>query len=287
MGILDSILSPIRHVISGLESPVHAVEEVLSDAEHVFGEVISFTEDLIREFRSMITDLESLFHASKVEKLFLSPFKEAAFLAVGSIEKLFDLMVEVSDISADGVKDLIMDPVKDAYGFMKKSLEFFKDEMKNMIDDIEDAAAALKRGLLHEFKRIESVIELLPTELKIISRRIKEEFEVSIQKAGGEIFEFGEFAEREVKTAAGKVTKRGEATRDTFESIEKSVKNRLAAESAQVDFVAFAVIGLLLALVAGIFMVTQSWIVVKIVALFIVMFFVVFVVVGFIRSLVF
>jgi hypothetical protein len=278
MGILDSIVSPIKSVISDLTVPVKS-------AERLFGEVINFTEDIIKAIKDMISEMESLFNASKVENLFVSPFKEAALVAVGSIDKLFKLMIDVSEISTDGVKELLIDPIRDAYNFMTSSLGVFRNELGNMVNNIEDDLSSLRLGLYHEFRRIDTLVEQLKQETDVISRKIENEFRVEIRKASGDVYEFGTLAGKESENTFAKVRRTGEATRESFENLESSIKRRLAAESAQVDLLYFVLFAMIFLLIAGVFIITQSIIVIKIIIVALVIFFFVFALTGFISSL--
>lgn len=269
MGILDAIISPIKDVINSLEKPIKTTESI-------FGEVIDFTEDLIKEIRDMITELTMLFNASKVETLFLSPFKSAALEAIGSVEDLFKILADVSEVSTDGLKDELMTSINATYDHMRKSMFLFKDEMKSMIQQISDDEDTLKRGLYHEFRRIESAIEVIPMEISFLSKKVANEFKVEVNKAFGVIPEFGELAEKETKEVFMKVRRTGTTTRQTFENLEQSIHRRLENEMAQVDLFVILIILLIVFLIASIFFITKSMIVVKIIIYFILLTFVVY-----------
>jgi hypothetical protein len=263
MGILDDIVSPIKDAISDLTVPVKA-------AENLFGEVIDFTEDIINEIKNMINELENLFNASSVEVLFLNPFKDAALSAIGSIEKLFTLISSVSGITADGLKDELMVPLQGAYDHMKSALSFFKDEMNSMITEIENGEEELKRGLYHEFTRIASAIEVLPSEISILAKRIERGFKVEAGKAFAIIPEFGEMAEKSGARAFATIKKTGEAAEVDFEEFEQNVKTRMKNESDNVDLYYLLALGLVVAVIAAVFMLTHSLILVQIIMAFIV-----------------
>lgn len=266
MGIFDDIVNPIKKAI---EKPIDVINKGVEEVEHVFGEVVTFSEDLVKEFEQMIRDMEDLFKVKNVEMLFLDTFKNGAFTAISDIEKIATLMSAVSGISTEGLGDDLKASIRDTYSFLKGKLAFMTSELETIMAKIEDDEQGIKRGIYHEFERVKSLAKLLPLEIKILSRKIAEEFKVEGGKAFAVIPEFGEFAEKEGKDAFQNVKKVGTATRESFENLEQSIRKRLAAESAQVDLLPLLIVGLIVLLIVGIFMLTKSWIVVKIVAAFI------------------
>lgn len=278
MGILDGILSPIKDLISGLTHPIKTVE-------NLFGETIEFTEDIVEGFIDMINEMENLFNASGMETLFIHPFEDAAMEAIGSIDKLFVLISSVSGIRADGLKDELMVPLKGAYDHMKSALSSFKEEMLALIEKIEDEEGELKRGLYHEFTRISSIIEVLPSEISVLSKRIEEGFKVEAGKAFAIIPEFGELAEKEGARAFGVVKRVGQTAEVDFEAFERDLQTRMKNESDNVDLYYLVAISLVIAIVASVFMLTHSIILVQLIMAFFVLVLISYLVFELVRSI--
>jgi len=78
MGFLNDILGPITSAIS-------SVETAISEVVKLFGEAARGLTDLIQTIKDVITQITQLFNLSKIEYLFIHPFKEAALTAISSV----------------------------------------------------------------------------------------------------------------------------------------------------------------------------------------------------------
>jgi len=250
MGLLDSILSPIKDVIKNLDPPLNLVMKV-------FGEVIKFTEEIINMIEGMIRDIEDMFNASKVESIFLYPFKEAALVAVGSVEKIFELLKDLIP-SPNGYKEFILSPLEDAYSIAKKSTKALYDEGLKIIDYIEKKIYSNFSIVKNHFETVGATLDTFPSELLSIGEKIKRNFEIEVEKLFHIVPEFAGYVKNEADELSHRVENRITTSVESFKGVEDNLKARFLSEHYAIDFFLIIIFVLFLALLGGVYYVTRS-----------------------------
>lgn len=250
MGLLDAVLAPIREVTSSLEKPINLVKKV-------FGEVVEFTEEVINMIEKMINDIEDLFNASEVEHIFLYPFKEAALKAIGSVEKIYELLKDLIP-SASGYKEFILSPLKDAYSIARSSTKNLLDEGKKIIDSIDSKIYSGFSIVRNHFETVGATLETFPSELLTVSETIKRNFEIEVTKLFHVVPEFTGYIKNETDDLTHFVKNSVTTDVESFKNIEEGLKSRIASENSSIDFFIIISVVLFLAIIGGIFYITKS-----------------------------
>jgi len=255
-------MGPLKDLINGLEKPIQVVEKI-------FGEVIDMTEELIASIRNMISDMENLFNAHGVEIIFLYPFRDAALAAVKDVETLYRLISSVSSPVIDGVEDIIMTPIKATYSLMRTSMNDMLDTLEAIVTKIKNDMSVISHSIQGDFTRLKSLVDSIPVEITVFARKIQAELTVVGEDAFQILPEFADMAEKTGSTAFSAVKKAGTVVAADFTSLEASLKRRIDNESAVLDLFYLVIIGGILAVIIGIFMVTHS---IKIIIILLVIF---------------
>lgn len=228
MGILDSILGPIKDVINSLTKPVTLVKKV-------FGEVIDFTEETLNLIEGMIKDIENLANEHEIEGIFLYPFKDAGLKVVDSVEKIYDIIKDLKP-SADGYTDLILLPLEDAYSVLKTNTKELLDKGKIILDEISVADTELISNVKNHFETMTLTLESFPQELKSLKTSIRRNFEIEEDNLFNIVPEIMANVKTEEIETEQKVTNMTQVDVESFKNVEESLKNRIANENAVLDF---------------------------------------------------
>jgi hypothetical protein len=253
MGIFDDILGPLKDLIGSLTRPVKVIKKVL-------GEVVEFTEEIVESFEDMLATLRDLFNESHVETMFLSPFKDAAFTAISSIEKLLALAAKAGEPTTEGIEEILMAPILTSYTVMREALKLMGNAFESFITELNEKTISFPRGIHSEFSRVKSLIGSLPIEIKIVKSKIENEFRVKSNRAFAVLPDFPEVATTLGSNASGGVRSVGSRVAESFENIEHSIHQRLANENAVLDFFIIGIIILVIIVIASVFMITKSFI---------------------------
>ena len=262
MGLLDSILDPIKAVTRGLEAPVHLVEKV-------FGEVIKFVEETINLIEGMITEIENLFNASKIEKIFFYPFKESAVMALDSVEKIFNLLKDLIP-TTEGFKDFLLEPINDVYESMGDVNQRLKDEASNIITDLENFDSKLISSVENRFEIFLIKTEGFADDILTISKKIEREFKLETEKIIDVVPEFTGLVEKEILDNGHKVTKNFSTEVQSFKNIEQSIKTKLSNENFALDLIIVLLFLLVIFFLVGMYFLTNSFL--TVIAVFFILF---------------
>lgn len=251
MSIFSKIIQPFKDIVNGFEKSAVFIEKI-------FGEVIEIVKETIDLIESMINEIENLFNASKVEKIFLYPFEEAAFVAVGSVQKIFDLLKDISP-TADGMKDFIIQPIDDVYKIMKSSILKLEDEGKMIISKIEETDYKLISTVENKFESFGIIIAAFPDDLSEIGERIKSEFKIEKENLFETIPEFGGVVKKRYFETENFISTNINTDVQSFKNIEKNIKDRLESESKSVDNISIFIFILIIIVFGVIFYFTKSY----------------------------
>lgn len=254
MGFLDDILSPIKSAINTLEEPVKEVVKL-------FGEAAQFIEDLINTIKNVITQIENLFNESKIEYMFLHPFKEAALTAIGDLERLTSIALSAGGDAKNMVDDIMIDietPIIAVTQKLKDSFVDFETITATLIKNIKDEVDNISYGIFTEFDSLKADIEALPSYLDDFGRSIENMFEVRVKRAYKVGIEFDNAVERKVVSTTRDLRSDGEMIYKSLDSFKHSVETRLNAESKSLDLAILVVVALILGSIIGVYLLTKS-----------------------------
>jgi len=250
MGILDDILSPVKDIINSLEKPVHVVEGI-------FGEIIKFTKEIIETLIEMIHEIESLFNKSEIETIFLAPFKDAALVAVGSVKLLLDLLAPFAP-NTEGSKELIMAPIEDAYSLMKDSFNKVKDEVKIFISEIESESLELVTGTNSKFESFLIKVESIPSSIKQIADKLKDNFKVETGKIFDIESEYNPYTKTGNFITDKKIKQRLTTNVESYANVEEKISARIHNEHAALDTLYLVLFFVIVGMLGVIYYVTRS-----------------------------
>jgi archaellum component FlaC len=244
-------MAPIKSVINGLEKPVKVVESV-------FGEVIKITEEIIQSIEEMIEEMRNLFDNAGVDALFLNPFTNAAFTALSSIEKLYQLISSVGTPIIDDAESLVMEAANSVYASLRNDMNTVMSTLDDIKTRINEDLEKTGHGIQEDFMRLKTLVESLPVEISILGRKIRQELRV----IGEDAFTVPLVVSEEVRRAEGfasaSVKKAGTVVGADFASFEASLHRRLSNENAMVDLLCMVIVVVVIAAIVGIFLLTHS-----------------------------
>lgn len=262
MGLIDTILGPLKEVTNGITKSVKFVEKI-------FGEAVELVEEVIDAIEAMIKDIENLFNASKIEKIFFHPFNSAALAAVGSVTLILDLLSDIAP-TADGFKDFLIEPIDEAYKVMKKSVINLKNEGQDIIAKIEGVDYKLISTVENRFETFSIIFASFPDDFAEISSKIKNEFEVKGEKLFNVVPEFGGYVKKESMEVEQKISNNINTDVESFKNIERTMKTRFANENYSADLIPVIMFVVFFAALAIIYYVTKSLI--SVITIFVVLF---------------
>lgn len=251
MGILDDIISPIKDVVDTLEKPVKVVE-------NIFGVIIKITKEIVEMILNMVSEIENLFNASQIETIFLSPFKEAALSAVGSVKKLLDLLAPFAP-NSEGASELITEPIKDAYLMLKNSMDKVSTEVKLIMERIESESLDLIEGTESKFDSFLLKVQNIPSSINEISNKLKGNFKVET----GKIFEipssFNPVAKADAFTSQKKVGNNFSTNVESFDDVKEKITSRFKNEHSALDMMYALIFFVIVGIIGAVYYVTQSF----------------------------
>lgn len=283
MTIFDDVVDPIKDafksIVKGVEAPIHVVESL-------FGTVIHMTEEFIQEVLSMIEDMRTFFNASNVEKMFFSPFKAAAMSVIGDVDKLYNLVIQASPPSAEGIKDDLMVTLNAAYTKMKSGMTSMVGQLGKLVTKLQQEGARVAHSIMEDFNRVKALLETFPTEIGILKRKILEEIKVIGEDAFSVLPDIPDMIEKEGANVFHAVQRKGEVIGADFTNFEASVKNRFTNENAAIDLFYLVIIGGIIAMLVSVFMVTKSTFLIMTIVLTILIALVIYAVVEFVLGVI-
>lgn len=250
MGLLSFIIAPIKDIISGLEKPVELVEKV-------FGIVVELIKETIQLIEKMIDDIISLFNYHKIEAIFLYPFKEAALVAVGSVEKMMTLLREFLP-NPDNFKDDIYNAIDDAYQEILSTTKRLKNTGIKVLDELRDASYGEFETVKHRFESIGSTLDEFPQEINLMIIKVKDIFEIEKGKLFHVVPEFTNNLKSREIAASQKIKNIMTKDVSSFKDVEDSLKTRLANENSQIDFLMIFIFIGIIGLIGAVYYFTRS-----------------------------
>jgi hypothetical protein len=255
MGIFDDIVSPVKNALDNI---VRGVEVPIDKVESIFGEVIRFTDQLVKDFLNMIEDLRTLFNATNVEIMFVSPFKEAALTAIGDVKKLYALIIQASAPLADGVKDDLMIPINAVYSRMRSGMRDMTMEIGKLLEGIEREGQRVSHNIYSDFNRVKASLEAFPIEISMLKNKIERQFKVVAEDAFNVLPDVPEMLEKEGANAFHAVKTSGQVISTDLTGFESALKRRFDNENAVLDFFYIVVLSAILVALVSVFMITKS-----------------------------
>lgn len=246
MGLLDTILFPFKELVKGAET-----------AGKIFGVVIEMTEDVIKLIIDMMTEIENLFNASKIESIFFGPFKTASREAFKGIIDIFHLLKDIAP-STEGIEDSMTEAIDNVYKNMKSSTKNLKDEAKKIALELENTSFHLISTVENKFESFETILESFPDDLKEIKDKIAREFKVEKEKLFNIVPEFSGSARNESINNQHQITNSITTDVQSFKNVEQSIKTKFKNESDNVDLIYLFIVLSIIVFFACIYYFTKS-----------------------------
>lgn len=254
MGLLDDILSPVKDVISDVET---AVEQAIK----LFGEVARFLEDIIRTIKQVIEEITTLFNLSKIEYMFIYPFKEAAFTALNDIKSLTDLAIRAGGEGKNLLDDIIGDAEQSISAVIQKikdGMSDFEDATSRLIQKIKDEAKNISYDVFASFDEAFNDIESFPSYLDDFGKAVEKMFRIETRKTYKVITEFDDVVEKSIIKTKHDISSIGERTFQPLDKFKQTIESRIRSETSAFELLTLIFVGLIVGAVIGVYMITNS-----------------------------
>jgi len=254
MGLLGDILSRVKDVISDVET---AVEQAVK----LFGEVARFLEDVIRTIKQVIEEITTLFNLSKIEYMFIHPFKEAAFTALSDIKYLVSIAIRAGGEGKNILNDIIDGAEQSINAVVQKikdGMSDFEDATSRLIQKIKDEAKNISYDVFASFDEAFNDIESFPSYLDDFGKAVEKMFRVEVRKTYKVVTEFDDVVEKSVVQTKHDIASIGERTFQPLDKFKQTIETRIRSEGSALDLLVLIFIGLIIGAVIGVYMITHS-----------------------------
>lgn len=249
MGILDDIIAPIKDAINDVENAFREVEKL-------FGEVVKFVENIIQTIKDLITELANLFSLSKIEYMFIHPFKEAALKALADIESLMQIAIKAG--APTGIGEDLEYPIKLALGNSKEAMDDLKNVTKRMILNIKTEIGDIEFGIFSDYDSVLEKLETFPDDLDSFGRAIKNMLYVKTTRAYSIVPEFDSIVKQDLISTRTNISHSGLISIDPLTTLKNQVSERLESESSKLDILSLIVLTLIGSAIAAIYVLTKQ-----------------------------
>lgn len=254
MGFLNDILGPITSAISD-------VENAISEVVKLFGEAARFLEDLIKTILDVVEQIKHLFNLSKIEYLFIHPFKEAALTAISDIKKLTAIALKAGGLGSDILGDITdgaESSIRAVVEKVKDGMSDFEDATSRLIQKIKDEVKDISYDVFEGFHDVFNDIESYPSYLEDFGRAIEKMFKVTTQRAYHTAVEFDNAVEKKMIQTTHDITSFGNRSYQPLDKFKQTIETRIKSESDTLDLLVLIFVGLIIGTIIAVYMLTKS-----------------------------